>query len=49
MTDFSKLALDLYKPPFRYYRGYIWDSGNKMVADDPATDAPCRIRGGFVI
>lgn len=26
-------ALDLYKPPFRYEYGYVFDSNNQMVAD----------------
>lgn len=27
-------ALSLYKAPFRFERGYIWDANNEMVADD---------------
>ena len=26
-------ALSLYKPPFRFHRGYIYDANNAMVAD----------------
>lgn len=26
-------ALALYKPPFRYEHGYIWDANDEMVAD----------------
>ena len=38
-------AMKLYAPPFRFDRGYIWDSRNNMVADDDAQDVALRIRG----
>ena len=41
-----KRALDLYRPPFRYENGYIWDSKTEMVADSQVDDdiGP-RVRG----
>lgn len=51
MTDIRKIALELYKPPFRYVRGYIYDSDDLMVADDGDGEASIpaavisRIRG----
>jgi hypothetical protein len=44
MTD-KQHALELYTPPFRYYRGYIFDANNNMIADNPCEDAVVRIRG----
>jgi hypothetical protein len=46
MTGVRARALSLYKPPFRFESGYIWDAGGQMVADqdfDPSTIA--RVRG----
>ena len=34
MSEIRKAALSLYKPPFKYYMGYIYDADNQMVADD---------------
>jgi len=45
VADAKQRALDLYKPPFRYYRGYIFDANKNIVADDPCEDAVARIRG----
>jgi len=52
MDDIRKRALRLYRPPFKYEGGYIWDAKGEMVADgnaegltladDPAT---VRVRG----
>ena len=39
------LAVKLYKPPFRYERGYIFDADNSMVADNDAQDTVGRVRG----
>ena len=41
--DLREKALALYTPPFKYFRGYIYDSQNSMVADkrnfnEPALD-----------
>lgn len=41
----SDRALDLYKPPFRYEGGYIWDAESNMVADDIAENAILRVCG----
>jgi hypothetical protein len=41
----TTLALLLYKPPFRYDRGYIHDSDNRIVADDDGLDTVGRVRG----
>lgn len=40
-------ALALYKPPFRYLHGYVYDANCKMVADDKTVDSCVisRIRG----
>ena len=44
-------AMSLYKPPFRYFKGYIFDSANNVFADDGGTDETivqntiARIRG----
>ncbi len=38
-------ALALYRAPFHYNRGYIWDSTGKMVSDDDGVDAVQRVRG----
>ncbi len=42
--DIKQKALDLYKPPFRYEYGYIFDSENEMVSDDYATSIQ-EVRG----
>ena len=34
LSDIRKAALNLYVPPFRHDRGYIWDANNEMVSDD---------------
>ena len=34
--DLRKRAFDLYRAPFRYECGYIWDAAGEMVADDRA-------------
>ena len=36
LTDVQRVALGVYKPPFRYDKrgGYIWDAGDKMVSDE---------------
>lgn len=31
--EIKKLVLGLYKPPFEYDGGYIWDSNHEMVSD----------------
>jgi len=47
--ELKKTALELYKPPFRFSHGFIWDADNRMVADRPAGDAALRIRGwGYI-
>jgi hypothetical protein len=33
-ADLRRRAFDLYRGPFRYEKGYIWDKDNEMVADD---------------
>lgn len=41
-------ALKLYRPPFRYEHGYIFDSQNEMVVDDASKSqeaAALRVRG----
>lgn len=45
MSDIRDSALALYKPPFKFDRGYIWDANNQMVADDDGQDVALRIRG----
>lgn len=52
--DIRRRALDLYKAPFKYDHGYIWDANGEMVADDrvpmddtenPQRSIAVRIRG----
>lgn len=45
LTDQQASALALYKPPFRYDHGFIWDANNYMVADSEGRDVALRIRG----
>lgn len=47
LSDIRKRAIDLYKPPFVFYRGYIHDAEGNMVSDDEVddTDGLHRIRG----
>ena len=45
MDELRKTAAELYYPPFRFERGYIWDSKNNMLADENANDIVTRIRG----
>ena len=45
MSELRKVALELYKPPFTYERGYIFDANNRMVADDNAESFALRVRG----
>lgn len=50
MNTIRQAALDLYKPPFKYIGGYIFDQGHKMVADNGEIDEmrelfAARIRG----
>ncbi len=42
--DIDKKALALYKPPFKFVHGYIFDSENQMFADQHETSV-CRVRG----
>ena len=47
--ELTDAALKLYKPPFRFSHGFIWDADDRMVADCPAEDAALRIRGwGYI-
>ena len=45
------VAFELYKPPFYFLGGYVWDSGHHMVLDqhtddgDTADAIVARIRG----
>jgi hypothetical protein len=41
MTPLTKEAFKLYWPPFKYQKGYIYDSKGNMVADQAAL----RVRG----
>ena len=43
--NITAAALKLYKPPFEFRSGYIWDADGSMVADQGATEAVLRIRG----
>lgn len=38
-TGVRDRAFKLYRAPFRFERGYIWDADNEMVADDHVGDA----------
>lgn len=46
--DLKAKALALYKPPFKFDHGYIFDADNQMVADEVEADSminALRIRG----
>lgn len=38
-------AVALYRPPFRYECGYIYDADRRVVADSDGQDAVMRVRG----
>lgn len=38
-------AIALYKAPFKFSMGYIWDATDKMVADEIKDGVILRIRG----
>lgn len=49
-ADLRRRAFELYRGPFRYDHGYIWDKDGEMVADDHVEQAEkdipaLRIRG----
>lgn len=44
MSDLRDKAKELYKPPFRHDRGYIFDADSNMVADDAEANI-MRVRG----
>lgn len=44
-SNLPKSALALYEAPFRYERGYIFDSKNEMFADDDNKNIALRLRG----
>ena len=37
--DLNQVAVSLFKPPFKYLSGYVWDSANNMVCDDAIQSA----------
>jgi hypothetical protein len=41
--DLRTQAFELYKPPFRYLHGYVYDADANMVADETAH--ALRVRG----
>ena len=43
--DIRARALSLYTPPFRFYRGYIFDSANLMVADQGGPEDSVNMKG----
>jgi len=44
--EFRRLALALYRGPFRYERGYVWDANMDMVADTGGYEnSVMRVRG----
>lgn len=44
--DIRKRAFDLYRAPFRFEGGYIWDGKGEMVADSRIdSDIGPRVRG----
>lgn len=46
MTDFKKESLALYKPPFKYYCTYIFDTNDSMVMNsDELTESALVLRG----
>lgn len=45
VSQIRQTAIDLYKPPFNFIRGYIFDADNQMIADDQGQDTVARVRG----
>lgn len=45
LTNDEKLALELYKPPFVFRCGYIFDAEGNMVGDEAGNSAAMRVRG----
>ncbi|WP_312834466.1 hypothetical protein [Comamonas sp.] len=50
LSELQKQALDMYKPPFQFHHGYIFDSAGHMFADEGRPDEAAsliavRIRG----
>ena len=45
MSDLTKEAMSLYKPPFKYIAGYINDADGRMVADQGPDNIIMQIRG----
>lgn len=46
MSTLNSRALLLYKPPFTYLNGYVYDADLRMVSDNDGGDAdPVRVRG----
>ena len=43
--ELKNIALQVYKPPFTYRSGYIWDAKHKMVADRTGGDHQCFDEG----
>lgn len=47
-NDLKAQALALYSPPFKFEKGYVWDSKGHMVADDHQgqfNPSALRVRG----
>lgn len=45
-NEIRQKAFSLYKPPFKFVRGYIFDSNDEMVSDDGEPgEAISRVRG----
>lgn len=47
MTDkeLREISKELYKPPFKYINGYIFDSESHVMLDKGGCDSIARIRG----
>ena len=47
MSNLRERAVALYKPPFKFFGGYIWDSEGQMVADNHVDEDAqiLRVRG----
>ncbi|TBL49810.1 hypothetical protein EYY98_11055 [Obesumbacterium proteus] len=47
VSELREIAIALYKPPFKFDCGYIWDAGGQMVADNnlDKDEQILRVRG----
>lgn len=47
MTELRNAAMGIYTPPFRFVRGYIYDSQDNMVADQGGPGTEDTVKGSI--